>query len=143
MAVFIFPAVNDPSGGGYGKYFTESMLAAVFASFFNNNWVKSGLAPFTNTGLTLNIPAGVAYIDGYRVRTDTALTLVLPPSTTSTIWLQITFDTGGNVSGATPVYGVNDPGHAVKLGTATTNLVTVTGQTDKRPTINNLITVPA
>jgi hypothetical protein len=143
MAVFVFPTVNDVGGGGYGEYFTEAMLAAIFASFFNNNWVKTGFTPFGSTGLTLNVPLGVAYIDGYRVRSDATMTLVLPPNVTSTIWLQITYDTGGRCNGAQVVYGAADPGNAVKLGTATTNAVAVTGQADKRPTITNLITVPA
>jgi len=135
MAVKIFPTVNDVGGGGAGKVISEANLVNLIRQFLRQNFVLTGFTvPASSTNLTLSVAAGEANISGYRVVIDTATTITCTASATNYIYLNLTRDASGNVTGA--IFTVNTTGtataYSILIATAVTDANTVTSTTDKR-----------
>ncbi len=99
-----------------------------------NNFTSSGMViPASSLTLSLTMPLGVAYLAGRYVSVP-ATVLTFSPSTTSYVFLKLTRDVAGNVTGAW--YEVNTtntpPVDATPIATATTSPGAITGTTDER-----------
>lgn len=136
MAVKIFPSVNDvaPTTGD-GITIKEANLVSLLAAFINKAFVMSGLTvPGSSANLNLDVALGEAFIKGYWVKLDAATTVACTASSTNHIFLGLTKDGGGNVTGVT--FTVNTTGTApadsVKLATAVTSGSAVTSTSDVR-----------
>lgn len=99
-----------------------------------NNFTVSGLViPASSLTLSLTMPLGVTYLAGRYVSVP-ATVLTFSPSTTSYVFLKVTRDSAGNVTGAW--YEVNTtntpPVDATPVATATTSIGAITATTDER-----------
>lgn len=136
MAVKIFPSVNDVAPvAGDGITIKEANLVSLLAALVNKAFVISGLtAPSSSVNLNLDIALGEAFIKGYWVKLDAATTVSCTNGSLNHIYLKLTKDGGGNVTGAT--FEVNTtgvaPADSVKVRTATATGGALIATTDAR-----------
>lgn len=131
MATKIFPSVNDVNGGvaGQGKTLTEANLKQLQAlPYFDRPYVKSGATCTNGGGLNLNVAAGAYMIDGRWVNKDATESVLLTASQTCRVWLQLTKDGSGNVTGTTwnVQTGTAVPADAVLVAIVVTGASTIT-----------------
>lgn len=81
-----------------GQTVTENLLASLVSAL--GQGVVSGFAVQGTNGLQLTIGSGVAIVGGYRVMSDSAVTVTLPASATSVVALQVTLNQSNQASGA-------------------------------------------
>ncbi|HEX6956267.1 MAG TPA: hypothetical protein VF156_15440 [Agromyces sp.] len=131
MATKIFPSVNDVNGGvaGQGKTLTEANIKTLQAlPYFDRNYVKSGAVCTNGGGLNLSVAAGVYCIDGRWINKDASESVLLSASATNRVWLQLTKDGSGNVTGTTwnVQTGTTVPSDAVLVAVVVTGASTIT-----------------
>lgn len=131
MATKIFPSVNDVNGGvaGQGKTLTEANLKTIQAMpYFDKPYVKSGAVCTNGGGLNLNVATGHYCIDGRWVYKDASEVVALTASSTNRVWLQLTKDGSGNVTGTTwnVQTGTTVPADAVMVAIVVTGASTIT-----------------
>jgi hypothetical protein len=133
MADKAFPSVNDLGGG---KTLTEANLRDFVGGLMaaSGAFVVSGLVvPGSSASLSITIPSGVCYVDGYRLEAD-AEGITLPGSQTSYIYLQYSIDGSGNITGHGLVSNTTGitPARSILLATAVAGSSTITSTTDRR-----------
>lgn len=131
----IHPSQNDVNGGitGSGKIVLEKYLRELFRAGERVNYVISGgQLPTSGGSLTIIVPGGVAYIDGYYVVWQ-ATNVTLPGSSTSKIYVRVIFS--GDLASGIQIEDRVDatvPQNSLCLGTVTTSGSAVTAGTDLR-----------
>jgi hypothetical protein len=133
---FCHPSANDVNGGvsGDGKTFLEKYIREWHTALAIQSYVISGgVLPGSAANLTLIVPAGIAYILGYYVKWGQT-NVTLPAASLSHIYVKLTYDGGGNVTGIQIEDNTSGtpPGSSVKLGTVQTNGSQITSSTDQR-----------
>ncbi len=129
----ISPSINNVGGG---KKLNEAFLTAIFHALAGGSYVVYGfdVTEATTDGLTLNVPAGAAFINGRFVSISEPVAVVCTDDALNHIYLKIILDALGNATGA--VIEVNtselDPDYSTKLGTATAASGVITETTDRR-----------
>ena len=81
-----------------GQTVTENQLASLISAL--GQGVVSGFEVQGANGLQLTIGSGEAIVGGYRVVSDSAVTVTLPASATSVVALQVTLSQSNQASGA-------------------------------------------
>ena len=102
---------------------------------WSGNHVDSGFTlPATDPDLDIPVAAGIAFINGRRVETDSSNDLTMAPSTTNHIFLQLLFDGSSNTLTVQLVANTTGtpPANSVKIGRAVTDATTVTSTIDER-----------
>lgn len=136
MATKVFPSTNDVAPvSGDGQTLKESNLLAWLSMLVAQNFVLSGFTlPASSVDLTLSIALGEALIAGARVVKDAAETVTCTASATNHIYLKLTKDGLGNISGA--VFEVNTtgvaPSNSILIAQATASDSTILQVLDKR-----------
>lgn len=138
MATKVNFTVNDVHGGtaGNGAKFSEPNVAAMIKALHGENYIVSGFTvPTSDPDLVIPVAAGEAIISGYRVVIDTSTNVTCTANATNHVFLKLTKDGLGNVTGA--AFEVNTTGTApadsAKICTAVTDADNVTSTTDARP----------
>lgn len=131
MATKIFPSTNDVNGGvaGQGKTLTEANLKTLQAMpYFDRPYVKSGAVCTNGGGLLLTVATGHYCIDGRWIYKDASENVTLTASSTNRVWLQLTKDGSGNVTGTTwnVQTGTTVPSDAVLVAEVVTGASTIT-----------------
>lgn len=131
----IYPTEGDVGGGGKGNVATEANVTTVTKSLLNRSAVISGLTPSVSSGLVLSIASGEAFISGFYVNEDAARTVTLAASSTRAVYMQLTKDSGGKVTGIQLVdqaEATAAPADSVLLARATTSASAITTLIDAR-----------
>ncbi len=128
----ITPTANSVGGS---KAITELLAASWVGGLYAQGWVQSGFTvPASDADLVLTVTLGTAFISGYRITATGTLDVTCAASTTNHIFLKLSRDGGGKVTGA--VLEVNatgvPPADSAKLATATTSGTAVTSTEDQR-----------
>lgn len=136
MATKIFPSVNDiaPTQGD-GKTLKESNLSNWAGRVsYAADLIISGLSASAGTGLNLNISSGNAFIDGRWVNKNAQESVTLTDNTTNHVFLKLTKDGSGNVTGASLEANTTGiaPADSIKICEAATSGGSVSSVTDKR-----------
>lgn len=133
MADKAFPSVNDLGGG---KTITEANLRDLIAGLMaaSGAFVVSGfLVPASSVNLTITIPLGVCYVDGYRIEAD-AEAITVTASNTHYVYLQYAVDGSSNllshglVSNTTGI----TPSRAILLCQLIADVSAITSTVDRR-----------
>lgn len=126
MAIIVYPRPGQTiSAGSWAALLSETHV----------DFVPDGLTvPASSVDLNLEVAAGRGHVSGYRVTVDAAVTLALTDSATNHIYLALTRDGLGNVSGAELVANTTGvaPADSLKLAEAVCAGGAVTGTTDRR-----------
>lgn len=132
MATTVFPTTNDIGGG---RLLSEENISSLVKLLLGQSFVNSGFTvPSSSADLTLDVAAGEAVIDGFRVNIDSVTTVTCTASQTNHIYLKLTTDVDGNVDGAE--FEVNTtgtaPSQSLKIAEAAADGAAVTSTTDRR-----------
>lgn len=128
MAIRIFPTTNDiGTYPGEGRVLSEKKLTSTFSGIYPGRIVYGFNLPVSNSTLTLGIPPGQAIISGYLVDVDTNTYVTCTANSINYIWLALTRDTLGNVTGANFVVETTgtQPTDSILIGIAVTDSSTV------------------
>ena len=94
--------------------------------------VITSLTPSIGTGLSVNVAAGTAVIEGHYVNDSAGSAVTVSASITSSIWLQMTRDINGFVTGAQYVVAATQPADSAYICDFTSGVSTISSVTDKR-----------
>lgn len=131
----IFPTANDIAAtSGDGNKLLELQLTP-WSLGTARNFVYGGfLIPDSSANLDISIPAGIAFIVGYRVNVPGSTTVTCANSATNYIFLNLTRDGAGKVNGAQ--FTVNTtgtfPSNSVLLSVAVASGGAITNTMDAR-----------
>lgn len=153
----IFPTENDVgSADTYGQVATEATLinwlkglfprqkhenSAGTKYFTSASFVITGLAPSDGGGLTLDVAAGKAIVDGYYVNITGTTNHTLVDDTTNYVYLQLTRDGSDKVTGAQFVNGAatRDTTDAIILSVVSTASGSIVTFSDERRWNNGIV----
>lgn len=131
----VFPSVNDVAeSGGSTKKGTEQNWSELSGTVHDASYVQSGLDFTDNANLIPTIGTGVAFFEGYRVELTDTVDITLTGSSTNYVFLKLNRDGNDNVTDAEIEVNITGtpPADSIKLHEFTTNVSTITSDTDYR-----------